>query len=51
MRTGISIQLIRGELVTQDREDEPAEALLIRIREARAAAPKPKRDRGTKAGA
>lgn len=35
----------RGELVPQDPEDEPAEALLTRIREARAAAPKPKRGR------
>lgn len=33
----------RGELVPQDPEDEPAEALLTRIREARAAAPKAKR--------
>ena len=33
----------RGELVPQDPNDEPAEALLARIREARAAAPKPKR--------
>lgn len=39
----------RGELVPQDPEDEPAEALLTRIREARAAAPKPKRGRRTKA--
>jgi type I restriction enzyme S subunit len=35
----------RGELVPQDPEDEPAEALLTRIREARAAAPKTKRRR------
>ena len=35
----------RGELVPQDPEDEPAEALLARIRQARAAAPKPKRGR------
>lgn len=35
----------RGELVPQDPEDEPAEALLTRIREARAAAPKAKRGR------
>ncbi|UWQ20124.1 restriction endonuclease subunit S [Jannaschia sp. W003] len=35
----------RGELVPQDPDDEPAEALLARIREARAAAPKPKRGR------
>lgn len=33
----------RGELVPQDPNDEPAEALLVRIREARAATPKPKR--------
>lgn len=41
----------RGELVPQDPEDEPAEALLTRIREARAAAPKAKRGRKTKAAA
>lgn len=35
----------RGELVPQNPEDEPAEALLTRIREARAAAPKAKRGR------
>lgn len=35
----------RGELVSQDPDDEPAEALLTRIREARAAAPKAKRER------
>ncbi|MDN3712526.1 restriction endonuclease subunit S [Paracoccus cavernae] len=34
-----------GELVPQDPTDEPAEALLARIREARAATPKPKRGR------
>ncbi|MFC3569680.1 restriction endonuclease subunit S [Paracoccus simplex] len=34
-----------GELVPQDPTDEPAAALLARIREARAAAPKPKRGR------
>ncbi|MBN9674123.1 restriction endonuclease subunit S [Salipiger bermudensis] len=38
----------RGELVPQDPEDEPAEALLTRIREARAAAPKVKRGRKAK---
>ncbi|GGH18149.1 restriction endonuclease type I, S subunit [Cribrihabitans marinus] len=36
---------IRGELVPQNPDDEPAEALLTRIREARAAAPKAKRGR------
>ncbi|PHR04112.1 MAG: hypothetical protein COB29_12765 [Sulfitobacter sp.] len=41
----------RGELVPQDPEDEPAEALLTRIREARAAAPKAKRGRRKKAEA
>lgn len=35
----------RGELVAQDPADEPASALLARIREARASAPKPKRTR------
>ena len=41
----------RGELVPQDPDDEPAEALLTRIREARAAAPKAKRGRRKKAEA
>ena len=40
-----------GELVPQDPNDEPAEALLARIREARAAAPKPTRGRKKKAAA
>ncbi len=41
----------RGELVPQDPADEPASALLARLREARAAAPaKPKRGRRTPAG-
>lgn len=35
----------RGELVPQDPDDEPAEALLARIREARTAAPKARRGR------
>ncbi|WP_116599983.1 restriction endonuclease subunit S [Primorskyibacter marinus] len=41
----------RGELVPQNPEDEPAEALLTRIRQARAAAPTPKRGRRKKAAA
>lgn len=40
-----------GELVPQDPDDEPAEALLTRIRESRAAAPKAKRGRRRKAEA
>jgi type I restriction enzyme S subunit len=39
----------RGELVPQDPNDEPATALLERIRAQRAAAPKPKRGRYRKA--
>lgn len=35
----------QGEFVQQDPDDEPAEALLERIREARASAPNPKRAR------
>lgn len=41
----------RGELVPQNPEDEPAEALLTRIRESRATAPKAKRGRKKKAAA
>jgi len=40
-----------GELVPQDPKDEPAEALLSRIREARATTPKPRRTRGKKTAA
>lgn len=38
-----------GELVPQDPTDEPAEVLLARIREARAATPKARRDRKARA--
>ncbi|QFU07175.1 Type-1 restriction enzyme EcoKI specificity protein [Rhodobacteraceae bacterium THAF1] len=42
------VKAFRGELVRQDPEDEPAEALLTRIRKARATAPKTKRGRRKK---
>jgi type I restriction enzyme, S subunit len=46
-RLGAAIlaRAFRGELVPQDPADEPATALLNRIRETRAATPKPKRGR------
>lgn len=40
----------RGELVPQNPDDEPAEAFLTRIRNARAAAPKAKQNRRKKVG-
>jgi len=45
----ILAKAFRGELVTQDENDEPAEHLLARIRAEREAAPKGKRGRGAKA--
>jgi type I restriction enzyme, S subunit len=45
LEAAILARAFRGELVPQDPTDEPATALLNRIREARAAAPKPKRGR------
>lgn len=45
----IRAKAFRGELVPQDPNDEPASALLDRIRAERAAAPKPKRGRARKA--
>ena len=45
----ILAKAFRGELVPQDPNDEPANVLLERIRAQRAAAPKPKRGRRTRA--
>jgi type I restriction enzyme, S subunit len=45
LEAAILARAFRGELVPQDPTDEPATALLNRIREARAATPKPKRGR------
>ena len=51
MEAAILARAFRGELVPQDPADEPASALLDRIRAQRAAAPKPKRGRRKKADA
>jgi type I restriction enzyme, S subunit len=48
LEAAILARAFRGELVPQDPNDEPASVLLDRIRAKRAAAPKPKRGRGTK---
>lgn len=45
----IQARAFRKELISQDPGDEPAEALLFRFRETRAAAPKSKRGRRNKA--
>jgi type I restriction enzyme, S subunit len=45
LEAAILARAFRGELVPQDPTDEPATTLLNRIREARAATPKPKRGR------
>jgi type I restriction enzyme, S subunit len=45
LEAAILARAFRGELVPQDPTDEPATALLNRIRETRAATPKPKRGR------
>lgn len=46
LESAILAQAFRGELVSQDPNDEPASLLLERVRTQRAAAPKPKRGRG-----
>ena len=48
LEAAILARAFRGELVPQDPADEPASVLLDRILAQRAAAPKPKRRRGTK---
>lgn len=48
LESAILARAFRGELVPQDPNDEPAEALLARIRQHRAAAPKAKRGRKAK---
>jgi type I restriction enzyme S subunit len=45
LEASLLVKAFRGELVPQDPKDEPASALLDRIRAERAAAPKPKRGR------
>ncbi len=51
LESALLAKAFRGELVPQDPNDEPAQALLDRIRQQRAAAPKAKRGRRTKASA
>lgn len=48
LEAALLAKAFRGELVPQDPADEPASALLTRIRANRAAAPKPKRGRKEK---
>lgn len=51
LEAAILAKAFRGELVPQDPNDEPASALLDRIRAQRAVAPKPKRGRKIKGNA
>jgi type I restriction enzyme, S subunit len=51
LEAAILARAFRGDLVPQDPTDEPATTLLNRIREARAATPKPKRGRRAMADA
>lgn len=51
LESAILAKAFRGELVPQDPNDEPASALLDRIRAERAVVPKPKRGRAAKASA
>lgn len=51
LESAILAKAFRGELVSQDPNDEPASVLLERIRAERATAPKPKRRGRTKATA
>lgn len=48
LEAAILAKAFRGELVPQDAADEPATALLDRIRQSRAAATKPKRERSAR---
>lgn len=50
LEAAILARAFRGQLVPQDPADEPATALLARIRAQRAAAPKAKRGRRVKTG-
>jgi type I restriction enzyme S subunit len=51
VRAAVLSGALRGELVPQDTDDEPASLLLKRIAAERAAAAKPVRERGSKASA